>query len=312
MIRLVKLFWDFAKADFHATRYFLILLWATLLLIVNYSINMENGVIDILPTNGLRFGGYLLLYSTSYYVTVLIISRFQKDKSIFRSHRFWMVSAAGLIIFSIDSGFVLHAPIIAWIDPPASLQGFIWSLLSNGTEFITIALPLFLVNKFFVSNSHENLGVNKNEIDFKPFFLILIIITPFIFVSAFESGLSSYYPTFRYPLVAEAHDVPKWIPVALYEFLYGLNFFNVELTFRGFFVIGMTALLGRSAVLPMAVFYCAIHFGKPAVEAISSLFGGYILGAITYQTRSIWGGVIVHIGLAWIMEVAGAVVKSID
>ena len=83
----------------------------------------------------------------------------------------------------------------------------------------------------------------------------------------------------------------------------------VELMFRGFFVIGMSSVLGREAVVPMAVFYCTIHFGKPEAEAISSLFGGYLLGAIAYQTRSIWGGVIVHIGLAWMMELVAFFVK---
>jgi hypothetical protein len=55
----------------------------------------------------------------------------------------------------------------------------------------------------------------------------------------------------------------------------------------------------------MAVFYCAIHFGKPMAECISSFFGGIILGVITYNTRTIWGGVIVHLGIAWLMEIGG-------
>jgi hypothetical protein len=37
-------------------------------------------------------------------------------------------------------------------------------------------------------------------------------------------------------------------------------------------------------------------------EAVSSIFGGYILGVIALQTRSIWGGILVHVGIAWMME----------
>jgi hypothetical protein len=55
----------------------------------------------------------------------------------------------------------------------------------------------------------------------------------------------------------------------------------------------------------MALFYCTIHFGKPLGECISSYFGGLILGAITLQTRAIWGGLIVHLGIAWLMELFG-------
>jgi hypothetical protein len=75
--------------------------------------------------------------------------------------------------------------------------------------------------------------------------------------------------------------------------------------FRGALVIGMAALMGRKAILPMVAVYCAIHFGKPLGETISSVFGGFILGALAYQTRHIWGGVIVHILIALSMEVLG-------
>ena len=39
-----------------------------------------------------------------------------------------------------------------------------------------------------------------------------------------------------------------------------------------------------------------------AEKAISSIFGGYILGVIAYYQRHITGGVIVHMGVAGIME----------
>jgi hypothetical protein len=280
--------------------------------VINYSIDLENDVIDLLPTNGLRFLGYLALYSTAYYSTVYII-KLSKPKSQFTavlSTKFWVVSSLGIIIFSADSGFVFHQYLVDAINPKPRLYNFHFAVFSNSTEFISIALPLFIVNYFLISNHQDNLGINKKEIDLKPFFVILLIITPFIFFSAFESGLNNYYPTFRYESAAKVLDVPKWVPVFIYELFYGLDFFNVELMFRGFMVIGLISYLGRDAVLAMAVFYCSIHFGKPPAEAISSLFGGYILGAIAYQTRAIWGGVIVHMGLAWLMELSAFIVKG--
>lgn len=311
MIKLAKLIWEFIKADFHPVQYFSILLWAITLLILNRFFNIENGIIDKLPINGARFIGYMLLYSIAYYITFFISCLCRRNYSILKSKKFWFLSLAGLVAFSSDSGFVVHQYLVDTINPSTQLKGFVYSLLSNGIGFATITLPLFLINKFVIENREENLGVNSHEINLKPFFWILALITPLIFFSALESDLNNYYPTFRYHGVADAWGVSKWIPVALYELLYGLDFFNVELFFRGFFVIGMTALLGRQAVIPMAVFYCTIHFGKPGLEAVSSLFGGYLLGAITYQTRSIWGGVIVHIGLAWMMELSAFVVKSL-
>jgi membrane protease YdiL (CAAX protease family) len=93
-----------------------------------------------------------------------------------------------------------------------------------------------------------------------------------------------------------------WVPMAIREIFYGLDFFNVELLFRGFMVIGLSQWLGKDAIMPMVTTYCFLHFGKPVGEAISSIAGGYILGVLAFRTRGIWGGVIIHMGIAWLME----------
>ena len=96
--------------------------------------------------------------------------------------------------------------------------------------------------------------------------------------------------------------MPEYATVAIYEFCYGIGFIAVELFFRGFLVIGLVSLLGKDVILPMAATYVFLHFGKPAGEAISSFFGGYILGVIALYSGNIWGGVFVHVGIAWLME----------
>ena len=85
MIRLAKLIWEFIKIDFHIARYGLTILLAASLLIFNYSIDLENSFIDRLPTNGLRFLGYMALYATAYYIAVVIGSRFGLNREIFKN-----------------------------------------------------------------------------------------------------------------------------------------------------------------------------------------------------------------------------------
>jgi membrane protease YdiL (CAAX protease family) len=85
----------------------------------------------------------------------------------------------------------------------------------------------------------------------------------------------------------------------------------VELFFRGFLVIGMVSMIGKKAILPMAVLYCFVHFGKPFGEALSSFFGGYILGVLAYYTRNVFGGLIVHLGIAYLMEILAFGQKSL-
>ena len=82
---------------------------------------------------------------------------------------------------------------------------------------------------------------------------------------------------------------PDWFYKLLFELSYGSDFFSVEIFFRGFLVIGFMKWAGKDAILPMACFYCTIHFGKPLGECISSYFGGMLLGIVSYNTKiNLW------------------------
>ena len=72
-------------------------------------------------------------------------------------------------------------------------------------------------------------------------------------------------------------------------------------------VIALAKILGRESVLAMDSFYGFSHFGKPVAETISSFFGGYILGVIALNHKNINGGIIVHVGLALLMESASMI-----
>ena len=62
----------------------------------------------------------------------------------------------------------------------------------------------------------------------------------------------------------------------------------MEYIFRGFLVLAFARILGGYAVLAMVGAYMFLHYGKPLAEAISSVFGAYILGIISLHTRKIW------------------------
>ena len=208
---------------------------------------------------------------------------------------------------AISSGFPYMSAILRQLEVDIKIYLWIHAIGNNTIGFLLVALPLFLLH-FFSQPKTEFYGLNRS-FDVRPYLTILLIILPFISVASFENSFQTYYPTYKTNLVAEALLWPSWLPMIIYEFAYGLDFFNTEFLFRGFMVIGLAHILGRDAIIPMVAVYCFLHFGKPAGEAVSSIVGGYVLGVIAFYSKSIWGGVILHIGLAWMMELAAYLQK---
>ena len=126
---------------------------------------------------------------------------------------------------------------------------------------------------------------------------------PLIALASIQKDFLTIYPKVHFLNTLSIAD-QKW-RYAVYELCYGFDFVSIEFFFRGFLILSLLKICGKQCIIPMACFYCTIHFGKPMGEAISSFWGGILLGIISYNTRSIWGGLIVHLGIAWLMEIGG-------
>ena len=88
----------------------------------------------------------------------------------------------------------------------------------------------------------------------------------------------------------------------MWELLYAAQFLSLEFFFRGFLLHGLRRALGANAIFVMLVPYCMIHYGKPMPETIGAIGAGLILGTLAMRTRSIWGGVMIHVGVAVSMD----------
>jgi len=84
---------------------------------------------------------------------------------------------------------------------------------------------------------------------------------------------------------------------------YGLQFLCLEFFFRGFLLFALARTIGAFSIFVMIVPYAMIHFGKPPAECVGSVIAGVALGTIALRTRSIYGGVFVHCGVAFSMDV---------
>ncbi len=150
-----------------------------------------------------------------------------------------------------------------------------------------------------------SVGLTRKGFDPRPYLILLLFLMPVIAWASTQPDFLRFYPKFKNLAFINAYAHPSWPWKLLYELSYGLDFLSIELFFRGMLVIGLARWAGPKAILPMAAFYCTVHFGKPLGECISSFFGGMVLGVLAFRTRSILGGLMVHLGLAWMMEVGG-------
>lgn len=171
-------------------------------------------------------------------------------------------------------------------------------------RLIVLSLILFFIWKIFYSK--ENFfGLTVKYFNWRPYLIMLLIMVPLIAAASTQPDFLNMYPKLK-DVDTALHGVQnKWFYHLLHELSYGSDFISVELFFRGFLILAFIKVVGKDAILPMACFYCTIHFGKPLGECISSYFGGMILGIVVYNTRSIIGGLMVHLGIAWLMELGG-------
>jgi hypothetical protein len=294
------------RVDFSWPLYLSIALFLVVGISINYTINLENGIIDKATGKPIRIVWYFLLYGATFYGATLITFFFTDKIHYFRVTKFWVISLTGLIILSCNVGFPYMTPLIKSIHDDYNVFAWLFRVGNNVINFFITAIPLFLFARV-VEDKRENFGVNRHHIDLQPYYQILLVIVPIIAIASFEHGFKNYYPTYKTNNAAEVLGWPEFVPPLIYEFAYGIDFFNVEFMFRGLLVIGLSQVIGKEAILPMVCTYCALHFGKPIGESISSIFGGYILGVVAFYTRNIWGGVMVHVGLAWMMEVGASI-----
>lgn len=183
---------------------------------------------------------------------------------------------------------------------------FVGKIVGDLRRICLYIIPFLIIKHYYDQHEKGLYGLRIKGVDFRPYFYMLLIMLPLITIASFNESFLRQYPKFPWR-ADEVFGLTKWQMTAIYEFFYGIDFVFVELMFRGALVIGMTAILGKDSILPMAVTYGFLHFSKPLGEAISSVFGGYLLGVFAYYSRNIWGGVFIHVGIAYLMELTSAI-----
>jgi membrane protease YdiL (CAAX protease family) len=175
------------------------------------------------------------------------------------------------------------------------LYGYGWWSFSRVVGYVLIPLPLWKL--LFPKDSLLDMGLR-----FRGFVkhlwlygVCLLFVVPAVFVVANEPDFGNYYPFYKL-------SSRSWVDFMVWEAMYFLQFFALELFFRGWMLGAVRRALGSSAIFAMAVPYCMIHYGKPYLEAHGAIVAGIVLGSLAMRTRSIYGGFLVHVTVAFLMD----------
>jgi uncharacterized protein len=106
----------------------------------------------------------------------------------------------------------------------------------------------------------------------------IILIAPILWLSARGGEMKSYYE-------AQVGGLP-WNTF--------LDLFGWEFFFRGFVMFAYARKFGPEALWLQAVPFALAHIGKPELETVSTIFGGFAFGWVAYRTRSFLYPFLIH------------------
>jgi len=81
----------------------------------------------------------------------------------------------------------------------------------------------------------------------------------------------------------------------------GLHMFAWEFLFRGYMLFGLERSIRKSSIFVQTIPFVLLHLGKPFLETLSCIPGGFILGYIAYRTRSFLPCFVIHFGMYMMM-----------
>jgi len=277
-------------------------IWLLIIFTINYSLNFEDDYVDRIRTYGNRAIGHFLFQFIPFIVPVFFIAIVQK-LDVLKSKEFWIKVLVAFLFLGLYRAVNLY-PAICKITP---LKGciFQYKVLIKYVRLVMLFIPLLIFYRLDKKHLRSFYGLSFKWKSIKMYFPLLGIMAFLIIFACFFDQIQKYYPLYIRSggkAFAKLNNLPQWVPLLIYESSYLFNFISIEFFFRGFLILSLARLFGPQIVLPAVCLYATIHFGKPFLEAFSSIFGGYILCVLTLKTENIWGGIFVHAGIAGMME----------
>ena len=187
-----------------------------------------------------------------------------------------------------SSLFAQHA-----LHPDYELWSYLWWAGSKLVGYGVV--PLLALRIARVPWQEAYLGLGDLRAHLAMYGALYVCVAPVLVLASLSPSFLATYPFYR-QTTRSVGDLVGW------ELAYASTFVVLEVFFRGVLLGLLRRSLGSYAVFVVVVPYCMIHFGKPVLETLAAIGAGIVLGTLAMRSRSIWGGVLVHIGVAWTMD----------
>ncbi len=302
MKTIIQYLRSYIKENFSLNLYLAIGVWLSIMFVFNYSLDFEDSYVDQIKSFPLRFIGHFLLMGVPFFGACLLMKYFNKIDFL-NSREFWLKFMVGFLFLALYRSAYFKGYFCEWLDMKACT--FLHGIVKKVFRLIVLLIPLLIFYKRDKAEMNGFFGLTLKPKGLKMYIPLLVIMAVVIYLSTFLPSIQKFYPMyFKSGGVAFSrfNDVPSWLTIASFEVFYLSNFISIEFFFRGFLIFSFVRLLGPQVVLPAVCCYAVLHFGKPFAEAFSSIFGGYILSILALKTKNLWGGVLVHAGIAGMME----------
>lgn len=306
MIKLATDLWEHVREDFDVVVYGGTALWLGVLMYLNYELALFKPLFDS------RTGNRTLLNLIGFYgvpwLGVVLLQRLRGRVEL-NQVGLWRMGTFAVCLCAFVDWFPYHKHLMDLA--PREAHRWLHSVLWNLKTTVLWSIPMLAYwatwDRDWTPSAY---GWSWTRFNPRPYMWCLMVIFPLVTWASFLPSFQRQYPTYRPGTMESFYDIHPIFTVGVYEFIYGFDFSFVEMFFRGFLVIGLSRYLGKHAILPMCAMYAVLHFGKPFWETVGSIVGGYILGVFALHSRSIFGGIMLHVGLAWSMELAATLQRT--
>ena len=294
----------FVRKDFHWAKYLFAVLLAVTIVIAQVRYGIYDLIIEPTYSDGTSMLRIPLIYTGVYFL--VLITSLAIHGELWRLRR-WQVWVLPTVLLFIDGAGQGYFGYMAWAEAHgATAKDRAYLELVGAFAFRSVFIVLSLcMFRWLVEGKFGLYGLKRSGKYLRVYALIYVVLLPMFLAVSLTPQFLSFYPKMTITTVDGALGWERWQLIGVFEAFYANDFIGVEGMFRGALVIGLARWLGCRAVVPMALAYMCIHLGKPDLELISSVIGGYILGILAWRTRHLWGGIIIHLGIAMFFEAVG-------